>query len=365
MFLLHRIGVLLLPALLLLTGPARAEIVLTDIAGRTVTLPETASRLLIDDGRYLIALALLDPDPVSLLSAWPRDVNRIGPAVFEAYRAAFPAIEDLARVESSAGTFSLEQVLAVAPDAAVFSLGHGPTAEQAEILAGAGIPVVFIDFFVHPFANLEPSLRLLGQLVGREDEADAFIAFRQEHLDRIAEALAATPGAAVPPVFLEVHAGLSEECCNAPGRGNVGDYIELVGGHNIGADVLPGPYGRLNLEYVLAADPAVYIATGGPHLEQSGGLVLGPGYTAEVARASLARVAARPGIAEIGAVKAGRVHGLAHQLLNSPLDIVAVEALARWIRPDLFAELDPGRTLDEISTRFLAVPLDGTFWIDL
>ena len=36
----------------------------------------------------------------------------------------------------------------------------------------------------------------------------------------------------------------------------------------------------------------------------------------------------RPGISLLSAVKRGDVHGLAHQLLNSPLDILAIEVLA-------------------------------------
>jgi iron complex transport system substrate-binding protein len=76
-------------------------------------------------------------------------------------------------------------------------------------------------------------------------------------------------------------------------------------------------------------------------------------------------VTARPGIAQLGAVKRGQVHGLSHQLLNSPIDILAVEALAKWIHPDLFAALDPARTMAELNAKFLAVPLEGTLWIDL
>jgi iron complex transport system substrate-binding protein len=135
--------------------------------------------------------------------------------------------------------------------------------------------VAFIDFFTHPFENAGPSLEILGRLIGREDEADAFVAFRRERLERIAGRLAAHRGLAKPEVFLEVHAGMSDECCSVPGRGNIGNYVAALGGHNIAADLLPGAYGKLNLEQVVAADPAIYIATGGPHLESAGGLVIG------------------------------------------------------------------------------------------
>ena len=138
-----------------------------------------------------------------------------------------------------------------------------------------------------------------------------------------------------------------------------------MGGRNIGADVLNQPTGKLNLEYVIQRDPDVYIATGGPHLARAGGFVVGAGFSAEQSQAGLRRVAARPGIATLKAVRQGRAHGLSHQLINSPIDVVAVEVLAKWIHPELFGDLDPRATLDEINSRFLAVPYQGAYWADL
>lgn len=358
------IATLLLP-LAAGTAAAQCGTELRDLRGRVVTLEGPARKLSIDDGRYLIALSLLHPDPVSVLAAWPRDINRIGAETYALLKRKFPSIESLRQVASSAGSFDLEAVLAAAPDVAVFSLGGGPSDAQVAQLQRAGIQVVFIDFFTHPFENQAQSLRVLGRLTGRDAQAERFIAFRQQRIDVIAQQVARLAPNARPDVFLEAHAGISSDCCNSPGKGNVGDYIEFVGGHNIGADVLKGASGKLNIEYVISRDPKIYIATGGPHLAKTGGLVLGQGYDAATARASLAAMAARQGIAQLTAVKTGNVHGLAHQLINSPIDIVAIEVLAKWIHPELFGSVDPQRTLDEINQQFLAVPYEGVHWIDL
>ncbi|MGC4028568.1 MAG: ABC transporter substrate-binding protein [Steroidobacteraceae bacterium] len=338
---------------------------LVDLRERTVSLSKPVRRIAIDDGRYLIALSLLLEDPVKGLAAWPRDVNRIGETTHALLLQRFPALRTVPRVASSADNFNLEAMLAAAPDVAVVSMGSGPSQAQVAQLEAAGIRVVFIDFFTRPFANQERSLRILGQLTGRQAQAERFIAFREERLERISSRIAGLPPQDRPTVFLEAHAGGSGDCCNSPGRGNVGDYIEFVGGANIGADVLKGAFGKLNKEYVISRNPHVYIATGGPHLAASGGLVLGQGYDAATARASLARVAARQGISQLGAVKSGRTHGLAHQLINSPIDIVVIEAFAKWIHPELFADVDPQQTLDAINREFLAVPYEGTYWVDL
>lgn len=351
----------------LLTSSVAApqQIAVKDLKGRSVTLSQPAKRILIDDGRYLIALALIHPDPVSVLAAWPRDINRIGVQTYEKFQQKFPRIAQIPQVASSASAFSLEKVLAVKPDVAVFSLGSGPSDEDVKQCEAAGIKVVFIDFFSHPFQNLAPSLTILGRITGHEKQAKAFIDFREARVGKIALAVKERSAAARPKVFLEAHAGMSGECCNSPGKGNTGDYISFVGGHNIGADVIPGTFGKLNVEYVVSQNPKVYIATGGPHLEKTGGFVIGPGYSDERSRASLAKVAERPALALLPAVREGRVYGLSHQLLNSPLDILALEAMARWIRPDLFGNLDPAQSMAEINKRFLAVPLEGTYWISL
>ncbi|MBI1205761.1 MAG: ABC transporter substrate-binding protein [Azospirillum sp.] len=347
-------------------GSSGNPVSVTDIKGRTVLLPAAARRLAIDDSRVLLALSLIDPDPVSLLAAWPADIKRIGPETYRQFRDKFPAIAGVARIASSQDAFQAEAVLAAAPDVALFTAGRGgPSDTQIQDLQAAGVAVVFVDFISQPFQNLSPSLRLLGRVIGRELEAEAFVAFRDRQLDLIAARLRDAPAEPWPTVFLETHAGLSAECCSSSGRNDIGAYVRFAGGRNIGDDVLPGSAGRLNPEYVLERDPEVYIATGGPHLERAGGLVLGPGFSTTRARGALARMAGRPGISLLGAVRQGRVHGIAHQLLHSPLDLIAVTAFAHWLHPRLFAELDPQRTLDAFNTRFLPFVLEGTYWVDL
>lgn len=338
---------------------------LQDLRDRALGVTPPVSKLTIDDGRYLIALSLIHPDPVSLLSGWSGDVNRISPEMFAAFTERFPRLKELPTTPSSAAEFSVEAVLAAAPEIALVSLGQGPTDKQVRQLEGAGVKVAFIDFFSHPFENQARSLSLLGRLIGREERAEAYNKFRADKLAAIRAKVEGIAEDRRPTVFLEPHAGQGQDCCNSPGRGNVGDYITFVGGRNIGADVLSAPMGKLNLEYVIDRNPDVYIATGGPHLERVGGFVVGPQYDAERSRASLLKVTQRRGIDSLAAVRNRRAHGLSHQMINSPIDIVATEVLAKWIHPDLFADLDPKATLDTINRDYLAVPYRGDYWTDL
>lgn len=346
-------------------GETGASSLLTDLRDRPVAITPPVTKLSIDDSRFLIALSLIHPDPVSLLAAWAGDVNRLSPEIYAAYLDKSPALASLPKTPSSAAAFNVEAVLGAQPQVALVSLDSGPTDAQTAQLEQAGVRVAYIDFFQHPFENQPRSLSLLGSMIGREAQAEAYNAFRAAKLKVISERVAGLKDAQKPTVFLEAHAGNGPDCCNSVGAGNIGDYLTFVGARNIGAEVLKQPSGKLNLEFVVERDPDIYIATGGPHLEKTGGFVVGPKYDAGTSRASLRRVAGRRGLSTLKAVREGTVHGLSHQLINSPIDIVATEVLAKWIQPELFADLDPRATLDAINKDFLAVPYRGDYWTDL
>ena len=54
-----------------------------------------------------------------------------------------------------------------------------------------------------------------------------------------------------------------------------------------------------------------------------------------------------------------------HHFYNTPMNVVAVQALARWLHPEELSELDPEQTLETFYREFQPVPLDGRYWITL
>lgn len=357
-------------ALLTVGGPqARADdtVLITDVVGRQVTVKRPVKRILLGEGRQLLALSLIHPDPVSVLAGWPGDFMRQDATTYGRYRERFPGIEKVPVVGAgNVETFSVEQALAVQPDIAIFSGGYGPSVKSTEIVSrmeAAGIPVVFIDFIAKPLENTTRSLAILGQILGREKEAQAYIDFYDAHIKRISSRLAqAKPK--LPNVFMHAHAGLGD-CCASPGHGTIGAFVDAAGGNNIAGGVFKQLFGQLNLEYVLSAQPDIYVGTGGMHLAGKGGLVMGPGVEEAVSRAALASIVARPGLADVAAVRNGRVYGLWHIFNNNPANFLAVEVLAKWFHPELFADVDPQASLRELNEKFLPVPMQGTYWLAL
>jgi iron complex transport system substrate-binding protein len=144
------------------------------------------------------------------------------------------------------------------PDLAVFSIaGEGPTQHSpvADLLAKAGVPVLFIDFRVHPIENTRVSLRALGTLLDREQQAEQYLSLYDRHLKQVTDAVAGLPDSQRPKVFLELLAGVWQAPGHTTGKSGLGSLVAAVGGHNIGADVVPGALGDVSVEYVLQADP--------------------------------------------------------------------------------------------------------------
>jgi iron complex transport system substrate-binding protein len=77
----------------------------------------------------------------------------------------------------------------------------------------------------------------------------------------------------------------------------------------------------------------------------------------------MAKLLDRPGFAAIPAVTTGAVHGLSQQIFNSPLDLLALELIAKWTHPKLFQDIDVEATRRTLNG-FMAVPLTGTYWTD-
>ncbi len=340
---------------------AEAEIVLHDLKGRTVTLAAPAKRLVVDDGRMIVALSFLSRDPVGLIAAWPHDVDRFGRELYASYRKRFPQIDSLPRTASNAQDMNVEEILAARPDAVLLSVYSHRADQQLRELEQAKIPVIFVDFVTDPLNNTDRSLEIVGKAIGREAQAERVVALRTQHRTAIANRIAGLKDAARPSVFMETHASTRETCCNSPGSEGIGKFLQFVGARNIGDILGNKPFGKLNMEYVVSAKPDVYIASGGEYMKNRGGLLIGLHFDAAVTAKSMSDLLARPGLALLPAVQKGAVHGISQQLFSSPVDILALELLAKWTHPDLFRDLDVDATRKQLND-LMAVPLVGTYW---
>ncbi|NWA08089.1 ABC transporter substrate-binding protein [Pseudomonas gingeri] len=352
---------------LLLLGPVAAASAheVTDVLGRKVDVPEHVQRVVLGEGRLISAFALLDREaPFQRIVGWQNDLRLLDPHTYAAYAAKFPKVKDIPLIgQASEQSVSAEEILSLKPDLAVFSIsGHGPTEHSpvADVLAKAGIAVLFVDFRINPIKGTHDSLDALGQALGREPQAKAYLDFYDRHLKAITDKVGNLPDSERPKVFLELLAGAWQAPGHTTGKSGMGEVIRTVGGVNIAEGVVPGALGDISVEYALKADPDLYVATG----NHKPGLILGAEVSQAEAREAFDGVLARPEFKNLRAIRAGNAHGLWHDFYNSPYNLLAIEALAKWIHPQLFAQLNPQDTMDAMNRQFLDTPLKGAYWID-
>lgn len=362
-----RLFTVLATLILLVAGSARAQehypLTVTDAFGREVTIPAEPKAILLGTGLDLVALSLIHPDPVSLLAGWAGDMKNDTAGLYPRFKEKFPAIADVPVIGDGI-TVSFEALLSLNADLAILANWQADTDTGRQAIAfleQARVPVVVVDFNSDALKNTAANMRFLGKILNREDQANAFADFYEGRVNRLRESAAAHPEPG-PTVFLD---GLPnpEKCCFAFGTGGLGEFLAVTGSRNI-AEALPKQGGSVSAEFIVAADPDAYIATGLPDGAYTS-LTIGPGVDPQAAKASLARIVANPPLASLRAVREGRVHGLWNYFNAVPLNILAAEAFAQWLRPDVFSGVDPAATLKEINERFAAVPFDGAYWIDL
>ena len=352
--------------------PPGQSITVKDLLGREVQVRAPVQRVILGEGRQLYLVAALDTDnPVQRIVGWRKDLIQADPDTYSAYAKKFPAIADIPTFGGfEDGTFDIEQAIAQKPDVILLNIEAQRATDDAryiEKLAALGIPVVYVDFRHHPMENTEPTMRLIGRLFGKEARADEFIAYRNAQIRRVADTIAAHQPAR-PKVFIERIGGYSEDCCLSFGNENFGKFVEVAGGNNVAKGVIPGTFGQLNPEQVIAANPDQIVVTSAnweAYVPSGSWIGVGPGADLAEARRKLEVYTRRPAYAGTRAAQGRAFHAIWHQFYNSPYEFVAIQQLAKWFHPTLFADLNPDATYREMHERFLPVPFQPGYFVSL
>ncbi|MBI6556052.1 ABC transporter substrate-binding protein [Pseudomonas veronii] len=374
----HAFAALLVAGLLGASLPApaaeadTARSTVTDLLGREVKVHLPVRRMILGEGRQLYLVAALDTqNPIERIVGWRKDLIQSDPDTYGAYLRKFPAI---ARIPTFGGfedgTFDIEQAIAQHPDVIILNIEAQHATEDAryiEKLDALGIPVVYVDFRNQPMQNTEPTMRLFGRLLGKEARAEAFIDFRNRQIRRVTDVIAAQQPVR-PAVFIERIGGYTDDCCLSFGNENFGLFVDMAGGNNIARGIIPSTFGQLNPEQVIVANPAQVVVTSANWEAFAPGghwVGVGPGADMTQARHKLAWYTQRPAYAGIKAQDNQAFHAIWHQFYNSPYQFVAIQQLAKWFHPTLFADLDPEASFRELHERFLPVPYEPGYFVSL
>ncbi len=336
-------GAILLTAAILLSflcPASRADVAVTDMAGRSIRLDGPARRIVcVAPGclRFIVYLQAQD------MLVGVEGIEKTG-AAGRPYRMAHPSVADLPVVGPGGPTSinakpDLEPILAVKPDVLFATYMDKSVADEVQRLSG--IPVVVLSYgrFASFDEDILKSIRVAGTVLGRAERAEALRRFVEELREDLRRRAADIPESRRPRAYVggvgyKGAYGLeSTELHYVPFLWNgvihaAASVKSRLGGHLF-----------LDREQLLVLNPEViFIDGGGLHLVQ------------EDARKHPAFYG------QLRAVREGRIYRLfpfnayATNVESALVDAVAV---GKVLYPERFADVDLRRKADEIYTAFI------------
>lgn len=235
---------------------ASGEREITDMAGRTMTVPEEIDTVFSTGPVAAIYLYTLVPDK---LLGWNYELNDIEKSIIlEQYH-------DLPNF-GQGDAINYEAVIAAGPTIAlnVTSINDGSIDESDALAEQLGVPVVMVS---SDLLDAPEVYRFMGELFGVEDQAEALATYAEETFDDISSLN-------IPEEEkVRIYYGNGEDSLEtAPAGSSHGQIIDLVNAINV-ADLELGDGSRVQIsaEQLLAWDPDVIIVNGEPKADMTGG----------------------------------------------------------------------------------------------
>jgi ABC-type Fe3+-hydroxamate transport system substrate-binding protein len=334
---------------------------ITDAVGRQIALKAPAERI-------VLGFNFEEFTAVAGPSGWDRVVgfsksewsaNRA--SIFKRYLVPIPRLAELPEIGNTEdNSFSLERVLSLRPDLVIMAeWSFTSLAPQVAQLEGLGIPVLVIDYNAEIPGRHVASTIAMGIATGNEERARVLATLYTDKLGDIRRRIPAS--AAKPKVYFELGQGGAGAVGNTYWKGMWGRLIDFIGADNIAAGRIPGAWGPLNPEYVLAANPDAIFIAGSSWVGQPNAVVTGFDAKLEATRASLAPYASRRGWSELTAIKAGQLFAIEHGLCRALFDYTATYYIAKQVFPAEFSDIDPIGELRAYHERYLPVTFEGTW----
>lgn len=331
---------------------------ITDMDHQSITINKEPQHVILQDGRDIFALALLDREnPFRRVVAWNNMAKKQDVRSWDLLKTTWPQAGKIIDMGfNDHGEVNLESVIAQKPDIMIAQLRAKAALQQTGVidsLKRLGIQVVFVDYELDPAKNTAPSITLLGKILNQEQRAKQYTDFYNQRAATIQQQVSQQTHK--PMVFIEPIAGNSDNCCFTHGRSGWGKMVEAVGGNNIGSELLPGSSGFVALEKIIAMKPDVYIMTGSKRGNHNV-LPFGYGVTPAEVGVTFNQLTSRTGVQQLAPVKAGKVYGIYHHFYNHPYNIIGMEILAKDIYPQAFKDMDPEADYHTIISRFTKIP---------
>jgi ABC-type Fe3+-hydroxamate transport system substrate-binding protein len=230
--------------------------------------------------------------------------------------------------------------------------------DQVRQIETLGIPVMVIDYNAEVPERHVASTLALGLATNNEDRARDLAKLYMEKLADIARRIGNPP--VRPKAYIELGYG-ADTHGNTYWKTMWGRLLEFAGADNIAAGRIPGAWGPLNPELVLAANPDAIILAGSSWGNRPKAVLTGFDADITTTRARLAPYTQRHGWPELSAIRNGQLFAIEHGLSRALFDYTATYFIAKQLYPDRFADIDPVGELRQYHERYLPVTFEGTW----
>lgn len=225
-------------------GPALVETrTITDMAGRTVTIPGRANRIVsISPDATIMVYELNGQDKLAGMS-----LGRVEAQVMPVLQQVYPSSSDIPLVGASSDA-NMEEIMALEPDI-VLAKSFTDLNEMSESM---GVPIVCIA--QESVDELRESYRLIGNVIGRAMEANTILHYFDSKVNYILEHTGVIADADKKKVYITAVDPLS-----TMGGDAYQEYlITTAGGINVGSE-LSGFGAQVSLEQIIQWDPDIVL----------------------------------------------------------------------------------------------------------
>ena len=289
------------------------------------------------------------------------------PVIFGRYASVIPNLQAMPDIgHSEDNTFSAEKVIALKPDVLFIAEWTYKSLQSArDQIEAAGIPIVVIDYNAQLLERHLSSTRAIGQVMGTQARAEELAKLYEHQYKDVLARIAQAGSAPQKKVYIELGQAGADTVGNSYSGTMWGKILTTLGAINVADGKLPGPWGPLNAEAVIADNPDLIFITGSSWVNKPKAVKTGYQATPEVTRASLKPYAERAGWANLKAVKNGEVHAIEAGLSRNLYDFVAMQYIAKRLYPEAFKDIDPDASLRRYHEKYLPVAYAGTWMLPI
>lgn len=337
----------------LLTAPALAgEMTVTDVLGRSVTVPASPERVIGSGSGALRLLVYLQAQDrvVAVDSAEQRIPDLAVLVSARPYSIANPQFQDMPVFGEFRGLDNPELIAGLSPQPQVIfkvSPLSGPHPDQ--LTAKTGIPVVGLEYgnLTDKKEDFYATLRLMGGILGKEERAEEVIAFFERHLAELSRRTADIPEDARPSCYIGgvasrgAHGFTSTEPGYPPFFYTNAKNVAALPGEKVSA------VAQISKEKLLEWDPEILFVDLST-------------MTAGEQTSSLYQLRHDPALAALAAVRKGRIQGVLpynSYTLNYGSVLANGYFVGKTLYPDRFEDIDPAAMADEIFIFLVGKPV--------